>query len=86
MMDSLEIIASCDLEFGYNDVVFMVRISQKSRNVLFPVLFYSVLSTLMKKKFSSKICFRFQLIYISKFIGQYIYRNQSNLLYKKYSK
>ena len=31
-------------------VVFMVRISQKSRNVLFPVLFYSVLATLMKKK------------------------------------
>ena len=29
-------------------VVFMVRISQKSRNVLFPVLFYSVLATLMK--------------------------------------
>ena len=39
-----------------------------------------------KKKLSSKICFRFRLIYISKFIGQYIYRNQSNLSYKKYSK
>ena len=64
----------------------MVRISQKSRNVLSPVLFYSVLATLMKKNLSSKICFRFRLIYISKFIGQYIYRNQSNLSYKKYSK
>ena len=31
--------------------VFMVRSSQKkTRNVLFPVLFYSVLVTLMKKK------------------------------------
>ena len=39
-----------------------------------------------EKNLSSKICFRFRLIYISKFIGQYIYRNQSNLSYKKYSK
>ena len=42
-----------------------------------------------KKNLSSKICFRFRLIYISKFIGQYIYsilRIQSNLSYKKYSK
>ena len=31
-------------------VVFMVRISQKSRNVLFPVLFYSVLATSHKQK------------------------------------
>ena len=29
-----------------------------------------------EKNLSSKICFRFRLIYISKFIGQYIYRNQ----------
>ena len=39
-----------------------------------------------KKNLSSKICFRFRLIYISKFIGPYIYRNQSSLSYKKYSK
>ena len=39
-----------------------------------------------KKNLSSKICLRFQrLIYISKFIGQYIYPHQSNLSYKKYS-
>ena len=41
------------------------------------------------KIFRQKLCFRFRLIYISKFIGQYIYsiyRNQSNLSYKKYSK
>ena len=69
--------------------VYGTKLAKKSRNVLFPVLFYSVLATLMKKNLSSKICFRFLLIYISKFIGQYIYsinRNQSNLSYKKYSK
>ena len=70
--------------------VYGKNLAKKGRNVLFPVLFYSVIPTLMEKKnLSSKICFRFRLIYISKFIGQYIYsiyRNQSNLSYKKYSK
>ena len=47
-------------------------LAKKNRNVLFPVLFYSVLATLMKKNLSSKICFRFRLICISKFIGRYI--------------
>ena len=71
-------------------VVFMVRISQKKQKCSVPcsVLFSSRYID-EKKNLSSKICFRFRLIYISTFIGQYIYsiyRNQSNLSYKKHSK
>ena len=53
------------------------------------VLFSSCYIDETKKNLSSKICFRLRLIYIYKFIGQYIYsvyRNQSNLSYKQYSK
>ena len=54
-----------------------------AKKTMFPVLFYSVLATLKKKNLSSKICFRFRLIYICKFICQYMYSiTETNQIYR----